>query len=156
MLGPYYIKGTWVGKIITKKGKPCIFFEHYDQTLNSLVIRGWSFTTEGIQQADWSTVSAHIEPIEGAIYCHYRTNIPHRNSPVEGVGRLQFDREKETIGPRGMSGYCIDSYTTKKLIYEDMVKVSEKLIPKKDALHKAMDFVKVKKDGDEKSEESSE
>jgi hypothetical protein len=140
-LGPYYINGTWIGKIRTgiETSKTNVLVEHYEQTLNSLVIRGYSFTPEGVGQADWSTVSAQIDPHEGALYCHYKTNIHKMVSQAEGLGRLQFDRKKKTTGPRGMSGYYIDTHKDKKGYYEGMVKISENLIPIEEAKQRALE-----------------
>lgn len=140
-LGPYYIKGTWIGKIRTDTMKTNVFVEHYEQTLNSLVIRGYSFTMDGVEQGDWSTISAHIDTHEGALYCHYKTNIHKMVSQAEGVGRLQFDRKNKTTGPRGMSGYYIDTHKDKKGYYEDMVKISDNLIPIEEAKKRALELL---------------
>src|SRR5262245_12471435 len=43
VLGPEFLKGTWVGFVRTKTGAPRLIVEKYEQSLYSLVVRGWSF-----------------------------------------------------------------------------------------------------------------
>jgi hypothetical protein len=139
-LGPYYIKGTWIGKV-RRGSKLNAIVEHYEQTLNSLVIRGYSFTPEGVEAANWSTSSAKIDIHEGALYCHYKTNLKTTVLQAEGVRRLQFDRKNKTTGPRGMSGYYMDTHKDEKGFYEPMVKISENLIDIEEAKQRALELL---------------
>lgn len=106
-----------------------------------MVIRGYSFTPEGVEAANWSTASAKIDIHEGALYCHYKTNLRSTVLQAEGVGRLQFDRKKKTTGPRGMSGYYMDTHKDEKGFYEGMVKISENLIKIEEAKQRALELL---------------
>jgi hypothetical protein len=150
-LGPYYVKGTWIGKVRTATSntneiKTNVFVEHYEQTLNSLVIRGYSFNQDGEEKADWFSTTNQIDADAGVLYCLFKTNIRKLVPQAEGLGHFQFDRKKKTTGPRYMSGYYVDTHKSEKGYYEDMEKICEKIIPKNEAKKKALKLLQKKGD----------
>jgi hypothetical protein len=138
VLGPRFLRGTWIGRLRTKTGQPRLVVEHYDQTLSSLVIRGQSFLTSRELDATWYTHAAQIDEHSGVLYCFYSSNVLAKHYPVEGIGCLTFDRADSGMAPTGMSGYSIDSdagldlpeekRNMIKMIYERLSKESDDLI----------------------------
>jgi len=147
LLGPEFVGGTWIGKLRTKTGRKTYIVEHYEQTLSSLVIRGRSFKPNRELDATWHTHSAQIDAKTGVLYVFYATNVARKNYSVEGIGRLEFDRERPDAGPKTMSGYSIDSDAgleiaadeSIKIIYEELHKLDDRLIPMKEAKTRAFD-----------------
>lgn len=137
VLGPYFVKGTWIGRVRTKTGKPRLIVEKMEQTLYHVTVFGWSFTPDGIEDANWKTESAQINAVAGELFCFYLINVPYKHNPVEALGRLQFDRPSERKGPKRMTGYTVDTDATSKLRYDDLRKLSDKLLDVPTALGKA-------------------
>lgn len=139
VLGPRFLRGTWIGRLRTKTGQLRLVVEHYDQTLSSLVIRGQSFKPSRELDATWHTQAAQIDERNGVLYLFYSTNVVAKHYPVEGIGCLEFDRADSNVAPIGMSGYSIDSDAginlpaekrdKVKMIYERLSKESAELIP---------------------------
>ncbi len=91
-------------------------------------IRGWSYKVDGSLEANWTTKSAQVSPEQGELYCFYTVNVPYKEQPVESLGRFQFDRLNESTGPNKMTGYTVDTDSTKKLRYDELHKLSDELI----------------------------
>jgi hypothetical protein len=156
VMGPYFVRGTWIGILWTKTRKPRVVVEHYDQTLASLSVRGQSFKPDGELNAAWYTHSAQIQPEKGLIHCFYGVNVPRKLYEVEGIGVLQFDRPSSGGGPRAMTGYGLDTDAgmelekwkseggmaegfSGKLIFEEYRKISGKLLPMDEAKQRALE-----------------
>jgi len=114
-LGPNYVQGVWGGIILTRSGKPLYVVEKVEQTLSKTSIRGTSYRPDKIPDANWITESVQIDPVRGEMFIFYSNNVPWKENRVEALGRLQFDRKSKGEGPTGMTGYAIDSDSTKKL-----------------------------------------
>lgn len=127
-LGPYYVKGTWAGLVRTKTGKPLLIVEKFEQSLEHLTVRGWSYLPDDTVEANWTTQSAQVEAKKGELFCFYHVNVPYKENVVEALGRLQFDRPDDKTGPTKMTGYTVDTDATQKLRYEDLHKLSDDLL----------------------------
>jgi hypothetical protein len=125
LLGPGYLRGTWVGSLIGKGGDTRILVEHYDQDLEGLVVRGRSYTQTGDPHAEWHTLATRVQPKEGLLFCFYLTRIYTHTSPAEGVGRYQFVLGKGSNGPVGLSGHVVDTDNGISMPIKGLRKISE-------------------------------
>jgi hypothetical protein len=128
VLGPYYLKGTWVGVMRTKQGRKLYIVEKYEQSLSNLTARGWSYTLEGQLESNWTTEAIQIDPHKGEAFFFHSVNVPYKENVLESLGKLQFDRKNERSGPHRMNGYFVDTDTTVKLQYETLNKISDFLL----------------------------
>jgi len=141
-LGPYYLKGTWGGFVHTKTGKPRLIVEKYEQSLSHIIVFGYSYDLNGKKEANWNTKAVQVSPGQGELFCFFTVNVPYKEAPVEALGRLQFDRASGSSAPTKMTGYTIDSDATQKLIYEDLHKLDEQLLPIDQAKEQTFEYFK--------------
>jgi hypothetical protein len=110
VLGPSFLEGTWIGSYIedvagtsTKRWT----VEHFEQTLDSLVIRGKSYDTNGIVVASWESQAVQIDAKGGKlIYAYDCAKQP--SNRFSGLGIFSFERHRRSDPPHTLDGFAAD------------------------------------------------
>jgi len=133
LFGPSYVEGTWVGKF---GDHPKWSVEHFEQTLDSIVIRGYAFDPNGKKYASWKTTAASVNHAAGFLTYTYDCDLMSHNTPQQGIGVFQFERLGAAKAPHRIYGYStdlVDGIRTEN----DEVKISDSMIPIAEALTQA-------------------
>ncbi len=128
ILGPTFMHGTWVGVLQGYAGDERYIVEHFEQDLETLQISGRSFTVNLLPHAQWSSISAAINPRQGQLIYGYTCDILSRDTSEQGVGIFLLDRSAAEKAPVAISGYVADLADGKrKPVHEE--KISDALLP---------------------------
>jgi hypothetical protein len=106
LLGGAYIKGTWVGAYREENGVIRYIVEHHEQTLSSLIVRGWAYTDQGLEHASWCSDAASINLEKGILIYEYGCDLLKRSD--RGIGVFNFVRDSPDSAPTHIKGYSAD------------------------------------------------
>lgn len=127
-LGLFYLEGTWIGGFT--QGTETIFtVEYFEQSLNSLKIKGTGFYENGTQYAQWSSKAVSINSEDGILNYLYTCTRNNDDRTIEGVAEFIFIRNscplKAPYILNGFSADITDGIRTFNIEY----KFSNKIIP---------------------------
>jgi hypothetical protein len=108
LLGAEYVEGTWIGCFTTPTGEKKYTIEHFEQTLDGVVIRGEALTPNGVQYAQWVSIAVSIDAINGILTYTYQCDVHSRNAPFQGIAVFQLERANSRKPPHALSGYSAD------------------------------------------------
>ncbi len=136
-LGQHYLEGTWVGFYIGVSGNERFLIERFEQSIDTLVIRGKSFNEQLGYHSTWTTSSVHIDTIHGIIsYMYDVTNINDKSNN-NGIAIFNFDRDNQYAEAKGLTGFSADLHLGQRVKAKE-IKISDKCnIDEKEALEKA-------------------
>lgn len=123
-----YVHGTWVGYFIGRAGDKRLMVEHIDQDLDGIVINGQSRTSTFTPHADWTSVSASIDPRSGRLIFSYTLTIFSRPGTIVGVNSSQLERPSHRESATAITGHAQDLGDQVRVYVKEM-KVSDKLVP---------------------------
>jgi len=138
VLGGYYMEGTWVGYFIGHDGDKRYIVETFEQDLESLVIRGRSFTSDGKAHANWCSESTSIDVIRGRLTYTYSCDILKNKVTHHGIGVFHFERSGKKRAPSGIQGFVADLVDGERLEVIE-IKSSDFLKPFDDGLKDAIE-----------------
>jgi hypothetical protein len=127
VLGPSYMEGTWVGHFIGHNDDIRYVVEIFEQELDYLVIRGYSFSEDGTRHAQWLSDALHIDSIKGRITYTYTCDVLSMGSPHQGIGVFDVQRENSRAHPTGIHGYVAEVTDGIRLPVKE-IKMSESLL----------------------------
>jgi hypothetical protein len=106
--GPDYVDGTWVGRY-TAGSETRLTVEHFEQTLDGLVVRGYAFTqSDSTPVSDWTSKAATINASRGELTFSYNCNHTKDNTTFQGLADFKFERHHPTKPPQILEGYSAD------------------------------------------------
>ena len=108
LLGAAYVKGTWVGAYREQDGTVRYIVEHHEQTLSSLIVRGWAYTAEGHEHASWCSDAASINSEKGILIYEYGCDPLRGKGSHQGIGVFNFIGESPRAAPTHIRGYSAD------------------------------------------------
>jgi hypothetical protein len=107
IFGPSYVEGTWIGQFgDNNQSKWSV--EHFEQTLNGVIIRGYAHNRDGTAYASWISNAVSIDYVRGILTYTYDCDLIGHNSPQQGIGVFQFERPATGKAPTGIKGYSTD------------------------------------------------
>lgn len=107
-LGSYYLEGTWVGFYIGVSGNERFLIERFEQDIDTLVIRGKSFSETTKYHATWTASSVNIDTINGRISYMYECFPVNDKSNHNGIAIFNFERNDQYSAPKGLTGFSAD------------------------------------------------
>ncbi len=125
VFGQHYLEGTWVGFYL-KNNEPVYFIEVMEQSFDYLIIRGKSFTTEGVCRGTWNSDDVHIDVKQAKITYTYSTNLFENNSMNQGIAMFNFERTDLNSAPTALRGFSSDIVSNKK-VQSIEVKISDEI-----------------------------
>jgi len=137
IFGNEYMHGTWIGCFIGNNGDKRIYVEHFEQDLESLMIRGTGYTESGEFFVQWQSEPGTIEPRKGRLVYTYTSDVIFKTETRQGLGVFQFVRDNINKPPVELKGYIVDIDQGKRLKSEE-TKISDDLLLPNVALEKAM------------------
>jgi hypothetical protein len=108
LLGAAYVKGTWVGAYREDDGTVRYIVEHHEQTLSSLIVRGWAYTQDGHEHANWCSDAASINVEKGILIYEYGCDPLRGKGSHQGIGVFNFIRDLPGSAPTHIRGYSAD------------------------------------------------
>lgn len=140
VLGSACLHGTWAGAILTPGESPRLVVEYFEQDMERLVIRGFSYTEGGEEDVQWVSEATAIDAARGRLIYAYTSDIIRRRAPHQGMAVFQFDRETSFGPPHAIDGYAADLVNGKRYpAYER--KVSDALIDRREAIAHARSYL---------------
>lgn len=133
VLGPYYMNGTWVGWYRGHTGELRYMVEHFEQSLDSVVIRGWSYTKERQCHGDWVSDLAAIDAEQGTLHFTYKFNVYANSKPSYGLNESHFQRKSKRHAPYALTGLAHDLNDETRIPVQSQ-RVSNKLLSVKESL----------------------
>lgn len=142
VLGPSFLGGTWVGWVVDGDVRRWVV-EHFDQDLQGLVIRGWSWNLEddgsGAPVAEWQSDASHVDPVRGRLSYAYQCKFYVPVHQASGLGFFSLQRKKPTDAAHAIRGSITDvlndvhhpSFETK--VADEAVEASEAIRLAKDS-----------------------
>ncbi|MDT2662544.1 hypothetical protein P7E02_21855 [Enterococcus hulanensis] len=130
ILGKTYLEGIWIGCFVGATGKKRFFYEIFTQSLDGLMIRGYSFEEDFSPQSTWSVENAVINPhIYGLTYTYLNDSNASTHTNL-GLANFTFILNKKEKA-KELKGYTCDLFNTKKIYsiekkYSDNVTIEEK------------------------------
>ena len=107
IFGPSFVEGTWIGQF-HDNNQPKWTVEHFEQSLNGIVIRGYAQNQDGTPYASWTSTAASVDYARGILTYTYDCDLIGQNSPQQGIGVFQFERPSAGKAPTGLIGYSTD------------------------------------------------
>jgi hypothetical protein len=135
VFGPSYVEGTWIGRFRAASG-PKWTVEHFEQSLDGVVIRGYAENEDKTQYATWNSMAAAVDSVRGVLTYTYTCDVMGRNTPQQGIGVFQFERKSMEKAPYGMNGYSTD-LTDGDRSPNDEIKMSDAIVSREEAMRKA-------------------
>jgi len=114
VLSSYYLEGTWVGFYIGVSGNVRYIIETYEQTFDSLVIKGTSYDENKNLHTFWTSESYNINAKNGEITYQYKVRSTKENTDPNGIAYFSFIRGNNKKPPKMIVGYSADSHLTMK------------------------------------------
>jgi hypothetical protein len=114
ILSSYYVEGTWVGFYIGIAGKLRYMIETYEQTFDSIVIKGMSFDENKNSHTFWTSESVNLDIEKGEISYQYKVKSTKENTDPYGVAYFNFIRDINQAPPVEIIGYSEDAHFSKK------------------------------------------
>jgi hypothetical protein len=114
ILSSYYVEGTWVGFYIGIAGKIRYMIETYEQTFDSVVIKGMSFDENKNLHTFWTSESVNLDIEKGEISYQYKVKSTKENTDPYGVAYFNFIRDINQLPPVEIIGYSEDAHFSKK------------------------------------------
>lgn len=136
VLGNECMHGTWIGVFIGNNSDKRIYVEHFEQDLESLIIRGTGYTESGELFAQWISEPVNINNKKGKLVYTYTSDVIYRQETSQGLGVFQFVRLNMNRPPIELKGYVVDLDKGKRLKSEE-TKISPDLLPPDKALDMA-------------------
>jgi hypothetical protein len=106
VLGPEYLEGTWIGCFAGQGGEKQFTVEHFEQTLDGIVIRGYAQNETNALFAQWTSKSVAIDSVKGTLTYSYDCDL--RASKGQGLAMFMFQRKDFHKPPGGLVGYSAD------------------------------------------------
>lgn len=113
-LGAYYLEGTWVGFYIGVSGSVRFLIERFEQDIDSLVIRGRSYSEVTKYHATWTASSVNIDTLNGIISYMYECLPINDNSNNNGIAIFHFERANQYSAPNKLIGFASDLHIGKR------------------------------------------
>ena len=140
LLGPYYMEGCWIGFFIGNDNTPRFYYEIFEQTLSTLLIRGKSFK-ENEYHGSWTAIDVYIDIKVGRILYIYETDAINNTFVNPGLGKFDFERKSPDKPPFRLIGFTSDLYNPNKLkSIEEKVSDDTTVLEIQDALKKSKEL----------------
>jgi len=88
LFGRDYVDGVWIGAYVGCMLEPRIFYEEYDQKLETVTVRGKSFLLDGTPHATWTSTSFNISHDHDKLFFTY--SVQSFTTESSGNGYAQF------------------------------------------------------------------
>jgi hypothetical protein len=108
VLGPEYIEGTWIGCYKNPAGQKQFTIEHFEQTLDRIVIRGYAYLENGTLHAQWNSKAVAVNADQGTLTYSYDCDVHANKSSFQGLAAFTFERKGPRKAPTAMCGYSAD------------------------------------------------
>lgn len=131
-----YMEGQWVGCYIGTNNEPIYFIEAYEQTFDSLIIRGKAYFSDGSYKGNWVSENVNIDVINGAITYTYTTDFINNSHKNQGLAVFYFERKNATAAPYMLRGFSTDIFSQKKTKSIEM-KINKKYMTDIDLISEA-------------------
>lgn len=139
ILGPLYLQGTWVGYYIEPGGETRLIVEIHEQDLESLVIRGSSYSINGDTCATWTSQTTDIDAKSGTLMYSYTCDLYAKTVSHQGVAVFRFQRKRASAPPHAIDGYSADLTNGIRTPSKEK-KVCDTQLDVHDAIEKAKEF----------------
>lgn len=120
-------------------GKERFLIESFEQGLDSLVIRGWSYDENNSYHASWEADTININVDKGKISYMYEVNAIRDIANNNGIAIFNFERVTKTSPPFKLRGFSADLHIAKKIKAIE-IKISETYLPDSVLLDKAKEL----------------
>jgi hypothetical protein len=107
IFGNEFLEGTWIGAYGQSTGKR-FTVEHFEQTVDGIVIRGYAFTDADALYAKWTSRSVSFDPNSGSLTYSYDCDILGDKTSHQGIAFFSVQRTSTRKAASGMNGYSAD------------------------------------------------
>ena len=147
LLGPYYMEGCWIGFFVSTDNTPRFYYEIFEQTLSTLVIKGKSHREDHTYHGTWIAEDVFIDTKVGKMTYVYHADPIGDTFINPGLATFFFMRESPDKPPLRMFGYASDLYKQGKLkSFEVKLSDATACIDSQEALRKAKELYEKEKD----------
>lgn len=115
VFGNSYLEGVWVGYYFGIDNKPKFYIEYYEQDLNGLTIRGFTYKEDGTLKGTWISDKVFINEDYGTITYTYVTDMIQNTNKNQGLASFNFLRENKYKVTDKMVGFSSDIFSPQKL-----------------------------------------
>lgn len=123
ILGPFYLEGAWVGFFVGKNNKIRLIHEQFEQELDGLVIKGYSYYEDGSSHGYWTAKNPVIDNEIGKMTYYYEARVNTYPAINQGLAEFNFKRTSRNEIVTEIIGFSSDLYRPEKLLaFESKVK----------------------------------
>jgi len=115
ILGNQYMEGTWIGCYIGVGGKPRLYIEVFEQSLDELIIRGKCFELDNSYKGSWISDTVVIDEKRGIMRYTYESDMLNNSHKNEGIAIFNFERTNRKTPPQKLIGYSSDIFNNTKI-----------------------------------------
>lgn len=131
-----FLEGTWI-RAYGQRPEKRFTVEHFEQTVDGLVIRGYAFSEDAQLQAQWNSRSVSINASAGTLMYSYDCDVIGSKTSHEGIAFFNLERKGTRTAAHGMIGYSADLVDGTRTTNIES-KLSDKQIDVVQARHAAM------------------
>jgi hypothetical protein len=107
VFGNEYLEGTWIGAYVTSPNKR-FTIEHFEQTIDGIVIRGYAFTESDLLYAKWTSKTVAFDATSGNLTYSYDCDILASKTSHQGIAFFSANRTGVRAAAHGLNGYSAD------------------------------------------------
>lgn len=124
ILGDRYLEGTWVGVYVGLGGNIRYIFETYEQSLEDVLISGYSYKDNKTVHGKWKAINPIIDCRSKKIIYYYETDMISNSHINQGFASFTMEKTEKGKYYDKMQGFSSDLYCAEK-IYAIEEKISE-------------------------------
>lgn len=115
VMGKYYLHGIWVGFYIYKNA-PTMYYEIFDQTVETLTITGRAFDIDGKYKGSWTIVDPYVNVEESKLSYYYEMNEINEESFTLGYAKANIMWKNQNEAYQ-LEGFAVDGDDKSKQIF---------------------------------------
>ena len=132
VFGNEFLEGTWIGAYGHNTGKR-FTVEHFEQTVEGVVIRGYAYTDADDLYAKWISKSVYFDANSGNLTYSYDCDVLASKISHQGIAVFSVQRNDTRKAANGLVGYSADLVDGSRSTNSE-VKLSDRQVDLREAL----------------------
>lgn len=137
------MEGTWVGAYMAKDGSVRYLYETYEQTLEGILISGYSYKEDKTLHGKWKASQPIVDSEKKKITYYYETDMVHNTWINQGFASFTLEKKIKSKHFDKMQGFSSDLHSACKInsveekVSDDILTVQDQILEKAEAVYES-------------------